>query len=425
MAQGGAVHRLIMVALVATAWLGAAPRVRAQSPTYVAVRTDDGVRDKAFYLFSLLEHDAAARAALADDPTLTAIGARSRAAIAEALIDCPKASDCLLKAAPLSQPDIDAAGQILGRMAAPGGPLSKLVRRHMRPSGYFQRYADREDQALMVAAWAETAAGLNRLYAVYGLGQPPRYPVIDAMIFTPDSRTFVGVLRHAADIALNGADQPVTFLDAWSRIGLDLLMINQRQDARQFEPMVIGENHAASKRARTLAWRRFQYVAILVPGAGLETEERGLSGAGALRLRLAVKHYRQGLAPFILVSGGNVHPNRTPDNEAIEMKRELMASYGVPDTAILIDPHARHTTTNLRNAARLLFRLNAPTGAPVLITTTRDQSGYIESTAFSDRCKAELGYTPFQALARLSPFDLTAILPVVSLHADPVDPLDP
>jgi uncharacterized SAM-binding protein YcdF (DUF218 family) len=33
------------------------------------------------------------------------------------------------------------------------------------------------------------------------------------------------------------------------------------------------------------------------------------------------------------------------------MKRSLMADYGVPENAILIDPHARHTTTNMRNTA--------------------------------------------------------------------------
>jgi uncharacterized SAM-binding protein YcdF (DUF218 family) len=31
------------------------------------------------------------------------------------------------------------------------------------------------------------------------------------------------------------------------------------------------------------------------------------------------------------------------------MKRQLVALFGIPESAILVDPHARHTTTNLRN----------------------------------------------------------------------------
>jgi uncharacterized SAM-binding protein YcdF (DUF218 family) len=38
------------------------------------------------------------------------------------------------------------------------------------------------------------------------------------------------------------------------------------------------------------------------------------------------------------------------------MKHDLIARLGIPAAAILVDPHARHTTTNMRNAARLLYR---------------------------------------------------------------------
>ncbi len=75
---------------------------------------------------------------------------------------------------------------------------------------------------------------------------------------------------------------------------------------------------------------------------------------------MAVKRYRQGLAPLLLVSGGAVHPKRTPYNEALEMKKELMNVYGIPARAIIVEPHARHTTTNFRNAARLVYRYGIP-----------------------------------------------------------------
>ena len=51
-----------------------------------------------------------------------------------------------------------------------------------------------------------------------------------------------------------------------------------------------------------------------------------------------MRDFRQKKAPFILVSGGNVHPNLTPYNEALEMKMALMREFGVPENAILVDP---------------------------------------------------------------------------------------
>ena len=70
--------------------------------------------------------------------------------------------------------------------------------------------------------------------------------------------------------------------------------------------------------------------------------------------------YRQHQAPFIIVSGGRVHPYHTPYNEAFEMKKYLMDVWQIPESAIIIEPHARHTTTNFRNAARIMFRNGFP-----------------------------------------------------------------
>jgi len=138
-----------------------------------------------------------------------------------------------------------------------------------------------------------------------------------------------------------------------------------------------------------------------------------------------VARYRAGQAPFIIVSGGNVHPNQTPFNEALEMKRALVRDFGVAPAAVLIDPHARHTTTNLRNAARLALRYGFPAGQPLLITSDQGQSAYISGREFADRCRRELGYQPGVLGKRLSPFDQEFVPGVQSLHGDARDPLDP
>src|SRR5581483_6635471 len=119
-----------------------------------------------------------------------------------------------------------------------------------------------------------------------------------------------------------------------------------------------------------------------------------LSPYSKLRVELAARRYRDGKAPFILVSGGFVHPSQTPYAEAIEMKRELIEKYSVPEAAILIDPHARHTTTNIRNAARIMYRYGMPFDKTALITTDPSQSASIESPDFEKRCIKEMGYVP-------------------------------
>jgi uncharacterized SAM-binding protein YcdF (DUF218 family) len=97
--------------------------------------------------------------------------------------------------------------------------------------------------------------------------------------------------------------------------------------------------------------------------------ESNLSPAGRLRDELAAKRFRDGKAPFLIVSGGFVHPIRTEFSEAIEMKHDLMTRFGIPADSIIVDPHARHTTTNMRNAARLMYRYGIPFDKTALVTT--------------------------------------------------------
>ena len=393
--------------------------------SYVFPSSGDAVLDKTFPLFTLLRHDPAARESLATHPALRSLRAESLTALKTAQAECGREPGCHVTAMMMSDNAITAAQDALSKLAAPGGPLNALVREQMRPSGLFHRHAALDDPEFLAAAWTETATGVNRLYRVYGQGEEPRYPLIDSISYDATSERFGAIVSTAIETALDEAGSYDLFFDAWARIGLDLLLVNQRDEAGRYEPMHEGENAAAMTHAQTLDWNAYPYSAILIPGAGLRDEERGLSAIGALRARLGARRYHEGLAPFIIVSGGHVHPNKTPYAEAIEAKRALIDSHGVPEHAILIDPHARHTTTNLRNAARLLFRAGAPMEKPSLISTSRSQSAYIESERFMDRNENELGYQPQWVIARLSPHDLTTRLNLSALHVDPRDPLDP
>jgi hypothetical protein len=206
---------------------------------------------------------------------------------------------------------------------------------------------------------------------------------------------------------------------------LYLLEINKRDEAGRHEPMESKDNRAAYQHIRSIQWANYPYTVIVVPGAGSDRITWNLSPSGRLRSEIAARRYREKKAPLILVSGGYVHPSQTPYAEAIEMKRTLMTEFGIPEEAILVDPHARHTTTNLRNAARIMYRYGVPFDRKALIATDNSQSTYIEGATFSKRCADELGYQPQRLLGRTSPFDLEFLPLIESLQIDPTDPLDP
>jgi hypothetical protein len=78
------------------------------------------------------------------------------------------------------------------------------------------------------------------------------------------------------------------------------------------------------------------------------------------------------------------------------MVRELH----IPEKAILIEPHARHTTTNLRNAARIVYRFRIPDTMKILTVTDSFQNDYINK--MDKRFIAELGYIPYRDLKKIS-----------------------
>jgi hypothetical protein len=140
---------------------------------------------------------------------------------------------------------------------------------------------------------------------------------------------------------------------------------------------------------------------------------------------LAADRYKRGLAPFIIVSGGFCHPFHTPFCEAIAMKKYLVNQCGIPTAAVIIEPYARHTTTNFRNAGRLIIRYGMPVKLVYLCVTTKDQADYIADPYFERRCLRELGYLPYRDLKRLSDHEIVFQPEMNCLHMDPYDPLDP
>ncbi len=389
------------------------------------LRFADPVVGKNFYLFDAIAHAPDVRNRLTRDPALAALRIARLKQLAEAATSCGADIECHARAMTWSEGDIAAARAALVALASRDAVVARFVANDLRKSGVFYRHHSLGDAELLGRAWTDAAAALNRIIDVYAAGKPPLYPKIDSVSYDVKSDSYRRLIDVTVGVLAERRGHFTTFYDPTLALARRLLDINRRDEAGRFEPLHEGENAAAYRRIGRIDWSRFAYTVIVVPGAGPEQPDVHLDPWGKLRLEIAVAHYRAKRAPFILVSGGFVHPSQTRFNEALEMKRALIADFGVPAEAILIDPHARHTTTNLRNAARLILRYGIPPGRPALISTDQYQSAYIESADFRDRCARELGYQPVVLGKRLSRFDLAFTPAAVSLHADATDPLDP
>jgi hypothetical protein len=266
--------------------------------------------------------------------------------------------------------------------------------------------------------------GINTVVRTFGLGQVPRYPQIDGAGPVDPAETQAR-LQAATWLSRTPRAGSIQALDPSADFALALLDASDRIDAIGFEPLTGGLNAAPMKRAHGLDWKRYRYSAMIVTGVGPETTDMPLSAFGKYHLRLAATRYAQGDIPFIIVSGGRAHPRATRFTEAVEMRRALIERYGVPADAVVIEPYARHTTTNLRNATRLLMTMHAPLDRDTLIICNPAQNATIESPVFVQRNDRELGYQPGTVGRRISPTELEFRPSPKSARVDPRDPLDP
>jgi hypothetical protein len=377
------------------------------------------VQDKNFYLLSLLQRNRAVRRLLSENKSLRNLTGEKLLALKKA--ESCKDAGCFDELMRFDDSTIEAVATTLNTLAnQPAFVL--LAKTHLRPSGVFMKYAGQSDAEMLVAAWKDAAAGLNRILKVYCLGKDPRYPAIDKISFDVSSETFRNLLK-AKTAEIKPSNDPI-FFEPTLEFAMKLLEINQRDEAARYEPLEAGENQAAVRNLKNIRWNDYPYSFILVLGSGPANSAR-LSPIGAERADVGAQLFLQHKAPLIILSGGHVHPFKTPYCEAIEMKKYVMAKYKIPEANILVDPQARHTTTNFRNAARLAFRYRIPADQTALVTSS--ESHIISSTSeeFRNRCVNELGYFPMKFIKRISPVEAEFKPSVASLFFDANDPLDP
>lgn len=416
--------RTAIAALLAAAGTAfASVPASAQDPMAYAAPFPDTLETRVLPLLAMMRAAEGWDAALRADPGLRALARERAGRWAET---CTPEPNCLADPWTWTAADIETVGVRLRQLVRDPRLAEALVREQMRRSHRFARHEGGSDADLLVAGWRDTAAAMNRMVAVYAKGEAPRYPKIDSIIFdvaAPEHAEVLGA-HGVATAAQARADD--LFFDPTRRYVLGLLRMNERTDAGAYRPLLQGENAAAVAAVARTDWKAAPYSALLVFGHGPEDAISRTGVMGHIRMAIAADLFARGEAPFLIVSGGNVHPNRTPYNEAIEMKRILIRDHGVPADRILIEPHARHTSTNLRNSARLLLAAGFPADRPALVVSDHNTIRYIGGDVLAKRNLAEMGVQP----GRLSPgpnrFSLRFVPDPVAFYADPAgDPLDP
>jgi hypothetical protein len=379
----------------------------------------NAVQDKNFYLLSLFQQHPEVRKLLSENKTLRKLSKEKLEALRIAA-NCNDV-DCFDRWFRFPRPTIETVATELKALSK-HPEFKKLVTKDLRPSGAFIKYSLQSDSEMLIAAWRDAANGMNRLLRIYCLGKDPFYKDIDKVSFDVSSEEYRKVLT--VKIRAIQFSQAPLFFEPTLSFTLKLLEANRRDEAGRYEPLEAGENKTCLQDMKNIRWKDYPYSFILVLGSGPQDSAR-LSPTGTKRADQAAQLFLQHSAPLIILSGGHVHPMQTPYNEAIEMKKYVMEKFKIPEQSILIEPHARHTTTNFRNAARLVFRYGIPADLKALVTSSEDHIAITTKEGFRIRCSTELGYFPMEFITRISPVAAEFKPSVASLFFDANDPLDP
>ncbi len=393
---------------------------------YRFLHSDNLVADKNFYWLTVIGKTPALQQLLAADPELKQLHDRLLTTLKSHVEDSCQWPLSLVADFRFTSADSLAVDQRL-KFLYEGNrpPFDALVDKHLRPSGYYQRFIAMTNEDLLLHAWAQTVVGINYIIDQFGLGKKMRYPRIDSASYVVTSTYYRGALKDMFAYLSEKTDSMPAFFHPSLSIAMELMDLNDRDEPARFEPMESGQNKAAIKAIAHTDWTKYRYATILIPGQGPELFTTPISPVNKIHCSVAADRYKKGLAPFIIVSGGYCYPFRGPYCEAIEMRKYLMEKFNIPAEAILIDPHARHTTTNIRNADRLMIRYGIPLTKPSLFVTSRSQLLYSAAPAFDKRNLNELGYLPYKEKTQLSIHEISFYPVMESLHMDPFDPLDP
>jgi hypothetical protein len=391
-------------------------------PHYAPVRSSSWIQDKDFYLFTLMERTPVTTV-LQSEPFFKSMLASEDSLLESIPHGRGKSPQEFVKAFLWTPGEIASVDSALVLVCAKEPKVMGALAEEMRRSGYWIRDEALDDSAMVRKAWEDAARKENRIITNYTTNKGFRYAAIDSATFGPESPVGREMLGEMLMILWHRKDKMIAFFQPPLEAALNILFINNRDEAARFEPLD-STNRLAYARVHKITWGDFAYSAVVIPGEGPDNDW-AMSPMGKYRCALGAEAYRAGKTPFLIVSGGFVHPFQTPYCEAAEMKDYLVHVLGIPENAVIMEPHARHTTTNIRNANRILLRQGFPADKRVLCVSTAGQMAYIEATFFAARCRMEMGYVPFTDLRVEDPFSASYRIDTASLQMDAIDPLDP
>ncbi len=380
----------------------------------------ENVLSKNAYLSFMLSRNVGMRQMLTADKTLGQLGLSQYKALSEA-------SNSLEGVKAMKVPS-NHAKQIALRLASlydNNSSFRSFVDDSVMTTGCYDMVGGTGRERLM-KAWYHDVKALNHVVDVYGGGCKPNYPLIDSISFDVRSHRFnQEIFPLVKGNILFATDGDAFFAAIPLQSAQCLLMANDRLQASDEEPLANGLNKVAYAAVARTAWRQYPYSAVVVLGVGPETLKERVTAESLLRANYAAQCWQRKLVPFIIVSGGKVHPYHTPYCEAVEMRNYLRLVCHVPDSVIIVEPHARHTTTNLRNAGRIMIRQGFPMDKPALVTGSKSHMDYVCSDTFQQRFLKELGYLPVSLLKRKDNRLSSFFVNHSCLQIDDDEPMDP
>ncbi len=391
------------------------PTFRQKAQQDYALVNPNTVEAKNIYFLSLVNSQSALSDAIRADKELAALSKKKYEAFKAAGTLRDKIASVVF-----SSSEIADAGKRISALWAENNAFDRLATDHLSPSGCYISNRSSTVPSFLEGVWATDAAALNTINRIFGDGS-------QAAHCDDDKRTATDM--QVMD-ALKTVEGKVNAQSPFFQLALEcakaVLNVNGRdQEAVNFEPLNTGCNKAAFEAAKTMDWGSYDYTVIMVPGAGPDDYDTPLHPDGKKRCDIGYELWKQGLAPFIMVSGGRIHPSKTKYCEAYEMKKYLMGK-GVPEKAIIMEPHARHTPTNVRNMVRVMFRMGLPMDMGGIVACTANViSGTFQNQAFMNRCISEYGFLPVSFGKTVTSEAITFYPRTDCLNIYSKDPLDP
>lgn len=397
------------------------------NPDYNFIYTKSHVKDLNFYWTTLVENDTDANSLIMSDKSLSSSLQKIKDKFNNININTLSTSEFSSKLK-FTNNEKNEILKAIKNAISKSNKFDNIDKKHISQSGVFNKFSNvkysyRINQLIV----EQLIDGINGIIETYGEGIDPTYPKIDKISYNVNSSEYKQLVTNLFNEIKSNLNSYTLFYQPCLEFALGLLKINHRDEAGRHTPMRNDVNRALYDNLSQINWSKYTYSLILVLGDAPNSagDLPNISVGGMQRCDHAVELYKKGIAPIIALSGGCIAPFQTKYAEAIEMKKYIMNKYNIPEKYILCEPHARHTTTNIRNTGRLMFKYKIPTNKKAIVSTSKTHSDYIFSEKYLNRCQKELQYLPAKFFNRISEFDVEFSPNINVLYLDSNDPLDP